>query len=308
MYGIEQMKAQGILFSIIKEKEASRIMQTEYTPDQLLLYAALFPCYQTTEKKGKAIHVEFAYLYDLAGLDRCLQKIMSALCMDVEQTLRTVFMADCFRVNAADNLVETYVAANADDLFSAYSPEQNDFLAKHPVALSKLSLYSFLNVLQFGSLQRFLRFFYDKYAHVLYHAPYAPFESSLESIRRVRNASVHGNGLLWRISEPADSSFQKNLSLLSWLGRQGIGQKTRQTNMSKPIVHDLTCLLYQSVSLLPRTQCEDFFSAFNDFLMEQCTAHASYYAQSPMLLSAYRFACRLLTVLTANNFSTEKDS
>ena len=293
MYGIDQLKARGILFTVIGETDASHIMQTQYAPEQLLRYAPLFPCYRSTARKGQSIHVEFAYLYDLANLDRRLQGIVSVVCADIEQALRAVFLADCRRANVSEHLIEAYCQTDEDFLSSTYLPDHNDLLSKHSCALSELPLFDFLNVLQLGTQQRFFRFFYERFAPQLYGRPYAPFERFLEPMRHIRNAAVHSNGLICQISE-ADDSFCPDLYLLSQLGQQGIGHKTLKTNMHKPVLHDLACLMQLYTTLLPYERTRDQLSAFNSFLTEHCTAHAAYYVQSPDLLSAYRFFLALM--------------
>lgn len=306
LYGIEELRQRNIGFSILGEAEAARVMETEYGPRTLLSYVPLFPCYETGERQGQAIGVDCAYLYDLADLDAELRKLVMAACLDVEQSLRAVFLADCRRAGAEGTLVRAYVSSDAKYLHAAYVPDNVDILAEERfsgVPIEDLPLSEFLEILQFGSFQRLLRFFYGTFAPALYGRPAAPFERELDALRHLRNAAAHNTGLISRLGQA--EPFRQNLRLLSVLGRRGIRHKTLTTNMAKPVIHDLMSLLWLYRSLLPPSRRERLRRQFSAFLEERCTAHGAYYEKSPTLLSAYRFLCQGVPALLWESGSPE---
>lgn len=302
LYGTGEMREKNISFSILEEEEAARVMETEYGPQVLLSYAPLFPCYLTGERKGQAIGVDFAYLYELAALDTELRKLVLAVSLDLEQSLRAVFLADCRRVDAGGELVKAFAASDADYLRAAYTPDNMDILNRKDFAglsIEELSLSAFLEVLQFGTFQRFLRFFYSAYAPALYGGTAAPFESYLDALRHMRNAAAHNTGLISRLHE--SEPFRQNLQLLSILGQKGIRHKTLTTNMAKPVMHDLLSLLQLYKILMPPSRADRLRQQFSAFLTERCTVHAAYYEKSPTLCSAYRFLLQSVPVLLSEN-------
>lgn len=301
-YGIDMAKARNIIFSMLDEDAATRIMETEYAPQTLLSYTPLFPCYITGERKGQAISVDFAYLYDLASLDTDLRKLVLIASLELEQSLCAIFLADCRRVDVGDELVKAFVSSDADYLYATYTPDNVDILAKSDftkVPLEELPLSTFLEVLQFGTFQRLLRFFYHIHAPSLYGKTTAPFENDLDALRHMRNAAAHNTSLINQLNET--KSFEKNLQLLSLLGRNGVRHKTLTTNMAKPVMCDLLCLLRLYSTLMPPLRTEQLKKLVLSFLTERCTTHASYYKKSPTLLSAYHFLLQSVPVLLSEN-------
>lgn len=297
-YGIDELREKNIAFSILDEAEAARVMEAEYGPGTLLAYAALFPCYNSGERRGQAIGVDFAYLYDLAALDAELRKLVLAVCLDLEQSLRAVFLADCRRAGVGDELVKAYVSSDAKYLHAAYTPDNVDILTRAPFAgvlIQDLPLSGFLEILQFGTFQRLLRFFYGAHAPALYGRPAAPFERGLDALRHMRNAAAHNTGLISRLNET--EPFRQDLRLLSRLGQRGVRHKTLTTNMARPVVHDLVSLLWLYQSLLPPPRTDRLRRQLTAFLEERCTAHGAYYEKSPTLLSAYHFLLQSVPAL-----------
>lgn len=306
LYGVKELREKNIAFSILGEAEAARVMETEYGPRTLLSYVPLFPCYSAGERRGQAIDVDCAYLYDLAALDTELRKLVMAVCLDVEQSLRAVFLADCRQAGAEDSLVKDYVSSDAEYLHAAYAPDNVDILTRAPFAgvpIENLPLSDFLEILQFGSFQRLLRFFYSVSAPALYGRPAAPFERDLDALRHIRNAAAHNTGLISRLSQA--EPFRRNLRLLSLLGRRGIRHKTLSTNMAKPVIHDLMSLVWLYRSLLPPPRTDRLRQQFSAFLEERCTAHGAYYEKSPTLLSAHQFLLQGIPALLSEASSPE---
>lgn len=301
-YGLEEVKAKNVVFSILGEEDAVHIMETEYAPQTLLSYISLFPCYMAGEREGQAISVDFAYLYDLAVLDTELRKLVLAASLDIEQSLRAVFLVDCRRTGVGDELVKAFVASDVDHLSLTYTPDNMDILTKKgfcEVPIAELSLNSFLEILQFGTFQRLLRFFYNTHAPTLYGKATAPFENYLDALRHIRNAAAHNTSLIGQLNETGP--FKQNLQLLSILGRKGIRHKTLTTNMSKPVMHDLLSLLQLYHILMPSLQKEQLQKLILMFLTERCTTHSSYYEKSPTLLSAYHFLLQSTPMLLSEN-------
>ena len=293
-YNIEVMKSQNIRFSHIDEERAVNIMQTEYSGAKLLSYAALFDKFRSTEKAGTYIDLDFAYLYDLAVIDSCLMKLIMSMCLDIERIIKTFLIADFERSNCGDDIVRRFVEENQKFFSEVYRLENIDYASRYLVgstSIEELSIYTFLEIIHYGTIQRFARFFYDKFGQLLYNKPYAPFERYLDSVRRVRNPAAHNNGIICQLAYESKEghSFEKNTRVLSFLGSKGIRHRTLDTNMSKQVVHDICCLLHMYVFFMPGGDVKNMLQDLERLLHERCTSNGAYYSKTPQLQSLHRF-------------------
>lgn len=300
-HNIEVMKSQNIQFVHINEEDAINIMQTEYTGSKLLSYAPLFDRYRSTEKVGKYIDLDFAYLYDLAIIDSHFMKLIISMCIDLERIIKTFIIADFERVNDSGNIIYEFVKENAKFFSEVYSFDNIEYASKYLMgdeSISELSVYTFLEIIHFGTIQRFARYFYGKFGMLLYDRPYAPFERYLDSIRRMRNPAAHNNGIICQLAMKSnkESSFEKNTRVLSFLGSRGILHRTLDTNMSKQVIHDFCCLLHMYVGFMPERDVKNTLLDIEKFLQEHCTSNSAYYRKTPELLSAYHFLSAVVNI------------
>lgn len=297
------MKSLNIKFARFKETEVQDIIRYEFSMTKLLSYAPLFDKYRSTEKAGQYVNLDFAYLYDLAHIDNQLMKLIVCMCIDIERTLKAMLLSDIERADAPENLVKCFVAENAQFFTEVYNLQNISFAANHAIAdkqVVDLELDTFLEIIHYGTLERFVRFFYSQYAPRLYGKTHAPFEKYLIPIRRVRNPAAHSNGIISQLYLPNNEQFEKNNQLLSFLGRHGISHRTLDTNMSKPVIHDLCNLLYMYAYYVRKDSTDNLLHKFQVFLENRCTQNAIYYHKNPALISAYRFLFDVIKIL---NFS-----
>ncbi|MBE6949399.1 MAG: Abi family protein [Ruminococcaceae bacterium] len=297
---IDEMKLQNIKFHYISENDAVQIMKTEYSASKLMAYAPLFDKYRATEKQGQYIDLDFAYLYDLASLDSQLRKLVICMCLDIEQMLKTRLIADASCIDSK-GVVKEFVQENTIFFNTVYSPENMDHVFKRmtrDTTIEELSVSDFLEVIQFGTIQRFVRFFYDQFAPDLYGKAYAPFERYLDSVRRIRNSSAHNNGLISELlnRQYKEEAFEKNTLVLSFLGKNGVRHRTLDTNMSKQAVHDLCCLIHMYVHFLPKELAKNTLEELRKFLQVTCRNNSAYYIKNPALISAHSYLSNVTDV------------
>ena len=300
---IRYMKSLNIKFANLKEADAQDIMRCEFSGTHLLSYAPLFDRYRSSEKAGQFVDLDFAYLYDLALIDTQLMKLVVCMCLDIERTIKAILLSDCEQIGSPGNLVEDFVSDNEPFFSEVYNLQNISFAVRHAIADKKvadLDLDTFLEIIHYGTLERFVRYFYSQYAPMLYGETHAPFEKHLIPIRRVRNPSAHNNGIISQLCLPNSEPFEKNNQLLSFLGRHGISHRTLDTNMSKPVIHDLCNLLYMYAYYVRKDSTDNLLHKFQGFLENRCTQNATYFHKNPALISAYRF---LLDVIKILNFS-----
>lgn len=298
-HSLAELQEIGVSFSRISENDAGVIIQTEFPLSKLLRYAVFFDRYRSTEKKGIYLNLDFAFLYELALLDAELRKVILCLCLDAEQSLKTVFFNDSARVNYQNNVVQDFIESDQDYILDSYNPQNLDTYAKQVLmetTLENLPLDEFLEIIRFGTFQRLSVFFYQKYARIIYGRDQSPYVPFMDSVRVLRNAAAHNNTILDGLVQTCSSDFHANYSVLSFLGQRGIKSRTLKTNMSKQPVHDFVCLIHLVTKIEPTSNTRNQLELIRSFLENRCTLHSEYFTKNPTLLSAYRFISQVLKV------------
>jgi len=303
---IESIKETGITFNFISEEKADTIMKSEFTPRMLLCYSSLFDKYKKTLSKGRFINLDFAYLYELALLDCELRKIIMGMCLDIERCLKVLLIDDCERLENKDSIVVDYCETDFDFLNANYNSNNLDYYAKQIIGssnISELQLDNFLEIVQFGTFQRLLVFFYSKYSKHFENCNRLALLQNLDSVRSLRNAVAHNNALLSHLNYEGAEEFHRNYALASFLGDHGIKSRNLETNIKKQLLHDFACLvnMYSRIATNPEVNC--CLSSLLSFFSNRCTLHASFFDHNPTILSAYKF-CRDVIMIHANIFLT----
>jgi abortive infection bacteriophage resistance protein len=301
---LQAMKSLNIKFNIIDESRATEILANEVYHLKLLSYATLFDKYRDGEKIGQYLNLEFAYLYDVFYIDVELQHLILNMVLDIELVLKTKFLWDVEKtgINTLEFL-EDFWNTNADFLDLHYNSDNIDLLDSvyGSFELKKLPIYDFLEVIQFGTFQRVMRFFYQSHSMVIYNRPEAPFEPYLNSVRTLRNVTAHNNGLLSNATLPLLQSFGKNLELLAFLGKHGIKHRSLDTNMSKRYIHDICCLIDLYCNIEQKEKVAVMLNKWTFFLEERCTCNIAYYKMNSTLRSLHTFFSNVIKIYNKGN-------
>ena len=91
---IKHMKSKGIKFSIVTEPEAEKYLTENTYYFKIKSYAKMFEKYQTTERAGQYVNLEFAFLKELAIIDMHLRHLILKVAVDVEHSIKVQFMQD----------------------------------------------------------------------------------------------------------------------------------------------------------------------------------------------------------------------
>ena len=81
---IGRLKSRGVKFDICSEEEAKRILEHESYWFKIGAYRSLYSKQVSGEHVGDYINLDFAYLADLAAIDKCLRQTLLPMTLDVE--------------------------------------------------------------------------------------------------------------------------------------------------------------------------------------------------------------------------------
>lgn len=295
---IIDMKKMNISFIDIDETIAVEILSSEINYSKLMSYTVLFEKYKKSSKCGQFIELDFAQLYNLSKLDRYLRQLILIMALDIEQSLKVRFLNDYYSFNLSDiNPVEEFWMANNDYLNERYRKENfssniQPFITRCEGELKSLPIEDFFEVIQFGTFQKFAQFFYSSCCYETQNSKiYNLFSKQLNGILVLRNIAAHNNPLLPFLIEPylLSTAPYRDYSTLSFLGSKGIKNRTLNTNMKKPLIHDFLMMLHVAYKILPDYQFDNILSLIYVFLMDYCKSYMADYQNNLSLVSAYRF-------------------
>ena len=86
---ISDMRQKGITFNYTSEQDAARFLKYNNYYFKLKSYGKNYDKYNSTEKKGQYINLDFSYLQELSTLDMYLRKVIIAMALDIEHALKT---------------------------------------------------------------------------------------------------------------------------------------------------------------------------------------------------------------------------
>ncbi|MGN0447471.1 MAG: Abi family protein [Acutalibacteraceae bacterium] len=289
---INELKKQNITFNIFNEQQAITIIKKEYSYYKLMSYSCLFEKYKQTNKEGQFVNLDFSQLYYLALIDSQLSKILMTMCLEIENTIKTIFIFDAEMICDTKTLLHEYYDNENEFIDMNYTADNNDIINeyKNKVSIQELSLNEFLEVIQFGTLERFVHFFYKKYGNVLYCESFYNVEFRLSSIRRIRNIVAHNNSCMSRITEETE---YKDVKLLSFLGSRGVKNRSLTTNMSKKFVSDFCGVLDVYFRLVEN---KNIINDFKEFDINYCLKYKSYFEKNDKILSFYNFAKKVIEI------------
>lgn len=296
---IELLKKQNIKFVQINESRASEIMKHEYSYFNLMEYSSLFPEYNCCDKQG-FVDLDFSDLYSLAILDEKLRNILMLSILDIERVIKTIFVSDVYRVNAENSIIQEYIVLNREFFSHCYTEKSNNLLSERfrNADISSLSLKQFIDVIHFGTLERFMRSFYSTYAKEIYNNDEAPFERHIDSVRRLRNNVAHCNSLLSLLAETDPTGSDE---VAAYLGRNGIKSRTLRTNYSKVIIRDFCHFLHLYYMMDSSYFHEEFPCSFYEYLMVDCKKYSSRLGKNNILSSSYTFVSQVLNIYYKSN-------
>lgn len=292
---IYNLKKLNISFKKIDELEAISIMRTRFSYYKLLSYTCLFDKYINGEKKGLFVNVDFSQLYCIAQIDAILGHIFMCMCLEIEENLKAKIIYEAESVCNTNVLFDEYYNSDFKYIKNNYTSENNDTIQREVKLPKDMSLVEFLDVAQFGTLERFAHYFYSRYAIDLYNSCLAPFESRLSSVRRIRNIVAHNNSIINKLTIKTE---YKDYKMLSFLGKQGIKNRTLQTNMSKLIISDLCCFFDVYFNLVNKSNIHDTFRSFDENYGEIVRKN---FANNDLINTSYNFMKKVI-IIYLNNY------
>lgn len=291
---IDHMKNdKAIQFNIIDEDFAREFLKYNTYYFKLKAYAKNYDKYQTGERKGQYINLEFAYLVELSKIDMYLRKFIMKMTLDVEHFLKVQLLRD-----AADNKNEDGYSI-IDELFknnprildnidrNSKNSACADLVAKYG---GKFAIWNIVEVLSFGDVIRLYQLYYRKYKTK------NSMEAYLWSVRFLRNAAAHNNCLLNSLKTPYNVRIKPNRQINSIISRiPGIKPNARRKKMSNPVIHDFVVTLYVFKNIVYSEGVrKHIMGELKDLIDNRMVKNRAYFEKNDLIKSHYKFIKKIV--------------
>lgn len=295
-----EFKKNNIKFNIVHEADALDIMRNDFSFYKIWSYTSLFEKYRSGDNCGLFVNLDFGQLYYLAKIDSELSCILMCMCLDVEEKLKTKLIFDAEKICDTNSLLIEYYNNDRKYLEHNYTADNNDTINNKNIigTITQMSFAEFLDVAQFGTLERLIHYFYRKYAFDMYGVDFLPFEAHLSSVRRIRNIVAHNNSILNKLAIQTD---YYDLKMLAFLGQQGIKNRTLHTNMSKLMISDLCGFFDIYFNLINKRSTVELLEDFDKNCIQE---YKHFFINHDLLESSYNFLKNAIIIFQKNKKST----
>lgn len=291
---INELKNKGISFNFISESRADEIMSSEYSYYKLIEYSDIFDRYVKGENKGYFINLDFYQLYILAKIDQKLSSVIMQQCMEIEQRLKTILLSDIDSSNIFS--LDEYIKSDSEYIYKIYSRDNFPIIENkyQSDSVDNLKTNEFLDVAQFGTLERIIAFYNQKCYDNNMESPLYYAEVLIESVKRLRNMAAHNCSIISQLNQTHEYNYN---FIASFLGNNGINKKNLKTNISKTVMFDFSNLMHMYYCLGLNHGFEELQSLLNNAVNKY--AHMFY--KNSTIVSAVKFA-----ISVANLYKNKK--
>lgn len=272
---IKHMKDSGISFNLIKEDEAAKFITNNTYYFKIKAYCKNFD----KNNLGQYINLDFAYLNELSVIDMHIRKLVLSLCINLEHSLR-VLLQQHICANASEDGYQIVSEFKKLKPFEVKDNKYNaDLINKYK---NNLAIWNYLEIMTFGELIEFYKFYFYKYDENLYNK-----FGFIFCVKQLRNASAHSNCLLCNMR---NKNITTNRELKNYLNKhKEFINVDLSKKLSVAILHDFAALLYsfnyfvKSEAMIKHT--------YNDLvcLMTRVSKNKIFFKQHAELLSNLNF-------------------
>lgn len=288
---IEHMKQKNIRFTISNTTEAKDMLTKINYYYKLSSYRSNFP----KDEHGKYIHLEFAYLTDLASIDMQLCDYLMDLSLDIEHAIKVVLLnlisndptEDGYTI-VTDFKKQHHAQYSQTIQYWGSNKYLHDFYKKRH---EDVSVWVLMETMTFGTLSMFVDFYYSrkKIKRVRQIKNYLRFS------KNIRNACAHSNPLLVNLF--SDREFLRRPSAPVITAAKYIG--ISRTYLQDIKINDLVSLFYLHKSLQSKKMSEHRCRQGRR-LIKRFHRHSDWYADNTQLNTFFRILNVLIDYLDMN--------
>lgn len=288
---IATMKSNGVKFDLITENEAARYLEYNTYFFKVKAYDILFEKYQTGEKKGQYLNLDFAYLKELSIIDMHLRHFLLNTCVDVEHAIKVTLMRD-FNNSSSDgyDIVDKYFTAYPDVREELMKKKGNSYSSDLITKLETegYALWNIIEVISFGNFIQLYDMFYQTYPECQTGINYT---YPMRNIKNLRNAAAHNNCIIDQLCKELSDNRKENRKITSYVVKiPGITRDMRRTMMKHRVIHDFATLLYIIDTAIDSPGIKShLIESLDQLVNERMIRHKDYFTKNNTLMASYHF-------------------
>lgn len=217
---IQNLEADGVSFKYMSPADARYVLNRVNYYFQVNAYSDNF----AKGGDGKFINLDFAYLADLAAIDRRLRQYLLALCLDVEQGIKTYIVNNVSNNSKEDGYTIVQDFRKRHPHSYAGTMEQvnkNRYLSKlYGKYRKSMPIWVFMTACSFGVLSLFVDFYADRYRT----QKLKQIQAHLKFCKNIRNACAHSDPFLTNLFADEGVLRQPPAAVMSVGKEMGIPQ------------------------------------------------------------------------------------
>lgn len=232
----QRIADRGITFNNHSKEDVIDILSYRNYYYRLISYRKNF---EIDTNINKYIGLDFQALCDMASIDTYLREYLFSLCLDVEHAAKTSLMTHLTNNKSEDG----YSILNEFKDFDkgGFNRTKNNFKrSKYKQEMFRkrkdsLSVWVFLEAIDFGTLIKFLEFYTDKYSRFIQNINY----DDLKFIKNIRNACAHNDIYFINFFVEEDEIIPRDRS-------KSTSKKlsVSLSDLKNPKIHDLVILFH----------------------------------------------------------------
>lgn len=289
---IEHLKNKGVSFSIMDEKAAADYLTFQNNYFKLSAYRKNYSKHPDGVNAGKYIHLDFAYLVDLAVIDMRFRYRIVQMALDIEHYAKLQLLRE-ISAHGEDgySIVSDYVNSLSKKQRDIFSGELNrsreniycgDIFQKYD---GHYPVWALFEIIPFGRFVSFYKFcairFDDKKMMDTYYR--------LLTCKEIRNASAHSNCILNDLH--ADSARHKANADVTRAIMQMSNMNTnfRKNRMSNARIQQIATLFYVHRSIVTSDGVKYSEAQEMQRVKNRMLRNRQYYDSNSMLTSTFEF-------------------
>lgn len=289
---IEHLKEKGIAFTIMDEGNARNYLQNNNNYFKLTAYRKNYDKYPAGEREGQYIHLEFAYLKDLAVIDMHLRYRIVHMALDIEHhaKLQLLEKLDLYGDDGYEcvtdyqeslserqkSILDSEITRNRNSIYSG------DIIAKY---YNDFPIWAFIEVISFGRLVDFYKFVGAKYSDKEMTDNFY----RLLTCKEIRNAAAHSSCILNNL-HTGTAKHRTNNAVTRELSKiHGLSAPFRKLKMSNARVQAVVTLLYMHKRIVTSAGLREFECATLKSLEERMFSHIGFYDDNSLISGTFDF-------------------
>lgn len=312
---VEHMARRGIRFEYISKIDALSFLISNNNYFKLSSYRKNFPKYTEGEYKGKYIDLDFGHLVDMSTIDMHLRHLLLKMTLDIEHYIKVDLLRNIETNESEDGykIVQDYIKQNNIDGYNKIvqdikknigNPYCGELLSKYgvykdEVMIKDFPIWAFIEVISFGVLRSFCKFYYDKYK-----IKDDDINFLLTTVNQLRNAVAHSNCIinnLYPIHPGSVNFYKPNYKVMKLLSKAQIAKSMRENKMKNPRLRQIVTMLYVFDKVITSKAIKETrYAELVELINVRMKKHKNYYKKNPTIVSAFQFIEKLSIYLSSS--------